>query len=153
MSQGPEGKAKDLWAKLGHTLRSGAETIVHETKELTKLGKFKVELMSLENERDRKFEDTGRSAHTLYKGGIAFPTEMADLFLAVDDVERRIDSKRLDVERLKTEGAEARDKASAEKAAAEPVEIPVEVNVFCPQCGAKLETGDSFCRKCGAKIG
>lgn len=151
MSQGPEGKAKDLWAKLGHTLRSGAETIVHETKELTKLGKLKVELMSLENERDRKFEDIGRSAHTLYKGGIAFPPEMADLFLAVDDVEKRIDLKRMDLERLKVEGAEAKEKA--DKAAAEPSGVIVEVDVFCQQCGAKLEPGDSFCRKCGAKIG
>lgn len=149
MSQGPEGKAKDLWAKLGHTLRSSAETIVNETKELTKLGKLKVELMSLENERDRKFEDLGRSAHTLYKGGIAFPPEMADLFLSVDDVEKRIDLKRIDVDRLKAEG----DKTQVEKPAEGPVETSPEAGAFCLQCGAKLEPGDAFCRKCGAKIG
>lgn len=151
MSQGSEGKTKDLWAKLGHTLRSGAETIVHETKELTKLGKLKVELMSLENERDRKFEDIGRSAHTLYKGGISFPPEMADLFLTVDDVEKRIDLKRVDLERLKAEGADGKEKA--DKAAAGPTEVAAEIDVFCPQCGVKIEPGDSFCRKCGAKIG
>lgn len=143
MSQGPEGKAKDLWSKLGQTLRSSAETIVHETKELTRLGKFKVELMSLENERDRKLEDIGRSAHTLYKGGNTFPPEMAEIFLAVDDVERRIDLKRQEIEKLRAEGAEAKEKV---------VEKVAEENLFCPQCGAKLQAGDVYCAKCGTRV-
>lgn len=143
MSQGPEGKAKDIWAKLGQTLRSSAETIVHETKELTRLGKFKVELMSLENERDRKFEDIGRSAHTLHKGGSTFPPELADLFLVVDDVERRIDQKRQEIEKLRAEGAESREK---------PAGKVTEGKSFCPQCGTELEAGDVFCAKCGTRV-
>ena len=141
MSQGPEGKARDIWSKLGQTLRTGAETIVQETKELTRLGKLKVELVSLENERDRMFEDIGRSAHTLYKGGGTFPPEMADLFAAVDDVERRIEEKRKEIESLRAEEVKEKEAvpASQEK-------------LFCPQCGAQAEPGDDFCRKCGAKL-
>jgi len=150
VSQGPEGKAKDLWARLGKTLRSGAETIVQETKELTKLGKLKVDLMSLENERDRKFEDIGRSAHVLYKGGGVFPPELADLFLAVDDVDSRIDAKRQEAEKLRAEGAEAKEKAAAEKAAVG--KAADEEQRFCTQCGAKLQPGDVFCPKCGLKV-
>ena len=138
MSQGPEGR-KDLWSRLGQTLRSGAETIVQETKELTRTGKLRVELMSLENERNRKFEDIGRSAHTLYKGGVTFPPELAELFAAVDLVERRIDEKRQEIESLR---------ATETK----PEEQPAEENMFCPQCGAKVNQGDFFCSKCGTRV-
>lgn len=140
MSQGPEGR-KDLWSRLGQTIRSGAETIVQETKELTRTGKFRVELMSLENERDRKFEDIGRSAHTLYKGGITFPTELSELFAAVDLVEHRIDEKRQEIEKIRA--AEAKEKAEVE---------PAEERLFCPQCGAKVTPGDVFCSKCGTRV-
>ncbi len=138
MSQGPEGR-KDLWSRLGQTLRSGAETIVQETKELTRTGKLRVELMSLENERNRKFEDIGRSAHTLYKGGVTFPPELAELFAAVDLVERRIDEKRQEIESLRA-------------AETKPEEKPAEENMFCPQCGAKVNQGDVFCSKCGTRV-
>ena len=140
MSQGPDGR-KDLWSRLGHTIRSGAETIVQETKDLTKTGKFKVELMSLENERDRKYEDIGRSAHTLYKGGISFPAELSELFAAVDLVEHRIEEKRQEIESVRA--AEVKDKAEAEA---------VEAKSFCPQCGAKVTGGDVFCSKCGTRV-
>lgn len=140
MSQGTEGR-KDLWARLGHTLRSSAETIVQETKELTRMGKFRVELMSLENERDRKFEDIGRSAHTLYKGGIAFPPEIGDLFTAVDVVEHRIDEKHQEIEKLRA--SETKEKA---------VEKVAEEKQFCPQCGAQVMAGDVYCAKCGTRV-
>ncbi len=143
MSQGPEGRGKDLWAKLGQTLRSGAETIVHETKELTMTGKFRIELMSLENERDRKFEDIGRSAHTLYKGGITLPPELTELFLAVDEVERRIDEKRAEIEKVRA-ATEAKEKAAAP--------APAQEKLFCPQCGAEVKAGDAYCSKCGARV-
>lgn len=143
MSQGPEGKARDIWAKLGQTLRSGAETIVHETKELTRLGKLKVELMSLENERDRKLEDIGRSANALRKSGAAFPTELSELFAAVDGVEARIEEKRQEVEKLRAEDAEAKQKAASK---------PPEEKPSCPECGAEIRPGDVFCAKCGARV-
>jgi ribosomal protein S27AE len=126
---------------LGHTLRSSAETIVQETKELTRMGKYRVELMSLENERDRKFEDIGRSAHTLYKGGITFPPELSELFTAVDVVERRIDEKRQEIERLRA--TEAKEKVE---------EKVVEEKTFCPQCGAAVVAGDVYCSKCGTRV-
>ncbi len=140
MSQGPDGR-KDLWSRLGHTIRSGAETIVQETKDLTKTGKFRVELMSLENERDRKYEDIGRSAHALHKKEIPFPAELSELFAAVDLVEHRIEEKRQEIESVRA--AEAKDKAEAEAA---------ESKSFCPQCGAKVTGGDVFCSKCGTRV-
>lgn len=150
MSQGSEGKAKDLWSKLGQTIRSGAETIVQETKELTRMGKIKVELMSLENERDRKFEDIGRSSHRLYKIGSTFPSELGELFLAVDQVEARIEEKRVEMEKLRVESAEAKERA-ADKAAEIAAEASEERS-FCPQCGARLETGDIYCARCGTRV-
>ncbi|MGE5580101.1 MAG: zinc ribbon domain-containing protein [Bacillota bacterium] len=138
MSQGPEGR-KDLWSRLGQTIRSGAETLVQETKELTRMGKYRVELMSLENERNRKFEDIGRSAHTLYKGGVTFPPELGELFAAVDLVERRIDEKRQEIENLRV-------------AETKPEPQPAEEATFCPQCGAKIDQGDVFCSKCGTRV-
>jgi tRNA(Ile2) C34 agmatinyltransferase TiaS len=68
---------------------------------------------------------------------------MAEIFLAIDDVERRIEEKRQEIEKLRAEGAETKEKVS-EKA--------VEENLFCPQCGAKLQAGDVYCAKCGTRV-
>lgn len=136
--------SKDIWSRLGQTIRSGAETIVQETKELTKVGKLKVELMSLENERGRKLEEVGRKAYALYRVGTAFPPELASDFASVDATENRIVEKNREIETLKTE-ADAKEKAGAEKAVQE-------LKVFCSQCGAELRQGDVFCSKCGTKV-
>lgn len=141
--------SKDIWARLGQTIRSGAETIVQETKELTKMGKLKVELMSLENERNRKLEEIGRKAYALYRVGTAFPPELAADFASVDETEKRIEAKNREMEILKAE-SEAREKADNEQKAEAPVQ---EQAIFCPQCGARLRTGDVFCSQCGAKVG
>jgi len=141
MSQGTEGR-KDIWSRLGQTIRTGAETIVQETKELTRMGKYRVELMSLENERNRKFEDIGRSAHTLYKGEVSFPQELSELFAAVDEVEKRIDEKRKEIDALRA--VEEKEKAQGKPAA--------DVKPECPQCGAEVSAGDIFCSKCGSRV-
>lgn len=136
--------SKDIWSRLGQTIRSGAETIVQETKELTKVGKLKVELMSLENERGRKLEEVGRKAYALYRVGTAFPPELASDFASVDETENKIVEKNREIETLKME-ADAKEKAGAEKAVQE-------LKVFCSQCGAELRQGDVFCSKCGTKV-
>ena len=143
MSQEPSGKGRDLLTRVGQTLRTGAETIVQGTKELTRMGKLRLDLVMLENERDRKYEDIGRSAHALHKEGGAFPSELLDLFAAADDVERRIAEKRIEIESLHAEEAKDREKETAKS--------PQET-VFCPQCGNRVDPGDLFCRKCGAKL-
>lgn len=142
--------SKDMWAKLGQTLRSGAETIVQETKELTKVGKLKVELMSLENERGRKLEEVGRKAYALYRVGTAFPPELAADFASVDDTEKRIEEKNREIEAKKLEAEADKEKALAERAAEK---LAGENKVFCSQCGAVLSESDVFCAKCGTKVG
>ncbi len=139
--------SKDLWSKIGHTIRTGAETLVQETKELTKVGKLKVELMSLENERGRKLEEVGRKAYALYRIGTAFPPELAQSFAAVDETEKRIEEKNREIEALKAE-AEAKEKAEAEKAA----EKAAQAKAFCSQCGSTLRPGDVFCSQCGTRV-
>lgn len=146
MSQGPDG-LKDLWSKLGQTLQSGAKTVVQETKDLGKQGKLRVELVSLENERNRKFADIGRSVHALYKGGTSLPPELADLFTTIDAIEDRIDEKRKDIEALKADEEKAEQKPEGETVEDKPA-----AKTECPQCGAAIEPGDVFCSKCGARV-
>ncbi|HHX27847.1 MAG: zinc ribbon domain-containing protein [Bacillota bacterium] len=139
--------SKDLWSKIGQTIRTGAETLVQETKELTKVGRLKVELMSLENERGRRLEEVGRKAYALYRVGTAFPPELAESFAAVDETEKRIEEKNREIEALKAE-AEAKEKAGAEKAAEEEAKA----KAFCSQCGSELRPADVFCSQCGTKV-
>jgi hypothetical protein len=143
--------SKDLWSKIGHTIRTGAETLVQETKELTKIGRLKVELMSLENERGRKLEEVGRKAYALYRIGTAFPPELAQGFAAVDETEKRIEEKNREIEALKAEAE--KEKAEAENAAAEKAaEKAAQDKGFCSQCGSGLRPGDIFCSQCGTRI-
>ncbi len=83
MPQGYEKKGKELLSKLGRSIKIGAEALVQETKELTRIGKLKVELISLENERGKKFEEIGRLAHTLYKQEAGFE-RLTEHFTLVD---------------------------------------------------------------------
>jgi NADH pyrophosphatase NudC (nudix superfamily) len=138
VSQEREGRGKDLLSRLSRTLRSGAETLVQETKELTRIGKLKVELLSLENERSRKFEEIGRLAHTLYKEGGTIE-QLHEHFEAIDEIEAKIDAKNKEIE-----------KAPPEEKLAQADETPEEsVSLYCSQCGAMADADDRFCSKCG----
>ncbi len=150
MSQeNPDAKVKDLWSKLSQTIKSGAETIVQETKELTRMGKLRVDLMALENERGRKHEDIGRKAHELHKEGIVFPEELSKLFESVNDTELRIQAKKAEIEKARKESEQAKEKPAE-------VEIVCEVlekeGRFCTNCGAEAEQADVYCSQCGTKL-
>lgn len=150
MSQeNPDAKVRDLWSKLSQTIKSGAETIVQETKELTRMGKLRVDLMALENERGRKHEDIGRKAHALHKEGILFPDELSELFESVNDTELRIQAKKDEIEKARKESEQAKEKP----AEAEVVcEVPAKEGRFCTNCGAQAEEADLYCSQCGIKL-
>jgi len=151
--QEPEKKGKDLLARLGQTIRYGAETIVQETKELTRIGKLKVELISLENERGRKFQEIGRLAHTLYKGGKAFPDELTELFSEIDEIEKRINQKNWEIDRIRQEGGQENMMPGTPGQTESAAEAPTsEQKLYCPKCGARLDEGDVFCSRCGTKV-
>jgi len=153
--ESPEKKGKDLFAKIGQTLRSSAETLVQETRELTRVGKLKMELLSLENERGRKFEEIGRLTHTLYRGGVELPDDLKEPLLAVDEIEAKIDAKKQETDRLRKE----EEKRGRYEVAPQPIDDdvtlpPVEPEVmnYCSQCGARLGDADRFCSKCGSPV-
>ncbi len=156
-SREPDAKTRDIWAKLGKTIRSGAETIVQETKGLTRIGRLKLELMSLENERGRKFEEIGRAAHTLHKTGtMSMPEDLHGLLESVDDIESSIEAKNEEIDRVRHENQTARE-ASQESAAEESGEEqpPLESegpHLYCRQCGRRLAEGDVFCSRCGTQV-
>lgn len=160
--QGSEGKGRDIWSRLGQTLKAGAGTLVQETKELTKIGKLKVELMSLENERGRKLEEIGRAAHTLHKTGAMLPPELFELLRAADEIENRIADKSREIESVRTEPPQTEQAQAAypatppgpalETPPAQPAEVVVQERFFCGECGARVEPGNVFCGKCGAKL-
>ncbi len=162
-TQGPEAKGKDLLSRVGKTIKAGAATIFQETKDLTKIGKLKLELMSLEDERGRKFEEIGTTAHALYKTGATMPADLHRLLGAVDGILARIEAKNIEIEnvRVETEPRETpQDKTEAPVAQpAEPgaslppsaVE-PSERKSFCQECGARLSEGDVFCSRCGTRV-
>ncbi|HHY75501.1 MAG TPA: zinc-ribbon domain-containing protein [Firmicutes bacterium] len=141
--------SKDLWSKISQTIKTGAETLVQETKELTKMGRLKVELMTLENERNRKLQELGRKVYALYKVGAAFPPELAQDFQAVDETEKRIEETNREIEDLKAED-EAREAARLEEEKAKGETSGPKA--YCSQCGAELRPTDVFCSQCGTKV-
>ena len=141
--------------------------MVQETKELTKIGKFKVDLMSLENERGRKLEEIGRAAHTLHKTGAMLPPELFELLRAADEIENRIAEKSREIESVRTEPPQPERVQPAppvtspgailetpppQPAEPEPAEVVLQERFFCGECGARVEQGNVFCGKCGAKL-
>lgn len=151
MSQEHESKGRDLLSKLTRTIRTGAETLVQETKELTRVGKLKVELLALENERARKFEEIGRLAHTLYREGGTIE-QLHEHCEAIDNIEARIDAKKKEIEK-----APAEEKAEAETVPQESDNIylpqdEVISHMYCSQCGAQAGADDRFCSKCGNQL-
>lgn len=152
--QSYEKKGKDLFSKLGRTIMSGAETLMQETKELTRVGKLKMELLALENERGRRFEEIGRLAHTLYKEGADFE-ELKQPLAGIDELEAKIDAKYEEIEKIPEEEVEV------EVPVAEPEDVEESIDItptppsdelvlhYCPQCGAQTEEDDKFCSNCG----
>ncbi|MGI6643525.1 MAG: zinc ribbon domain-containing protein [Bacillota bacterium] len=162
-TQGPEPKGKDLLAMVGKTIKAGAATIYQETKDLTRIGKLKLELMSLENERGRKLEELGRVVHGLHKDGVAMPEELNQLIAAVDGILARIEAKNAEIDNVRAEAGprEApRDQVDAStselvvpEASLPPRdEVPSGSRAFCQECGARLNQGDVFCSRCGIRL-
>jgi len=152
-TQGPEKKGPDFLSRLGQTLRSSAETLVQETKELTKVGKLKVEILSLENERGKKYEELGRVAHTLYRGGAQFPPEITTILATIEEIEGRIEAKNKEIEDLRREDRDKearRQEAPQPQPQSQPSESPA--SSFCHNCGASVRPEDVFCSKCGTRI-
>ncbi|HPZ85682.1 MAG TPA: zinc ribbon domain-containing protein [Bacillota bacterium] len=144
MSQDLEKKGRDLLSRLSRTIRTGAETLVQETKELTRVGRLKVELMSLENERAKKFEEIGRLAHTLYKQGGSIE-ELHEHFEVIDEIEAKIDAKNKEIEKAPAEEVpEAGDVT--------PPQDEAVSRIYCTQCGAPADPDDKFCAKCGNQL-
>ncbi|HHY11001.1 MAG TPA: zinc ribbon domain-containing protein [Firmicutes bacterium] len=151
VSQEYEKRGKDLLSKLSRTIKSGAETLMQETRELTRVGKLKMELLSLENERGRKFEEIGRLAHTLHKQGADFD-QLNQHFAVIDEIEAKIDAKNKEIDRIPAEetlrpDGKPEDTQEAESACASPDEF--ELHMWCSQCGAPVGDDDKFCSKCG----
>lgn len=158
--ESPEKKARDLFSKIGQTLKSGAEVLVQETRELSKVGKLKIDLLSLENERSRKFEEIGNLAYNAYKSGQSLPPELAGLFRDIDEIEISMCAKRHEIERLngkdeqiKKGDDELEGNESVIPGAPDPSSSPFQEPLFCPHCGSRLSSGDRFCRQCGTRVG
>lgn len=135
-SKEPDKKRSEVFSEIIEKIRDGGEAVVQGTKELARVGKMKLEIMSLENERARKFEEAGRLAHTLYKGGYEFPDNLVNVFTEIDALEAQIEAKRAELEKNKAEAAKS----------------PTPVRTYCSQCGAVLEPGDYYCPMCGTKV-
>ncbi len=153
--QSSEKKGKDLFSKLSRTIRSGAETLMQETKELTRIGKLKMELLALENERGRKFEEIGRLAHTLYKEGADFE-QLKQPLAGIDEIEAKIDAKHEEIKKIPEEEAElpiAEPEGVEEVIDTAPTPPSDELTPhYCPQCGAGTKEDDKFCSKCGNSL-
>ncbi len=158
--ESPEKKARDLFSKIGQTLKSGAEVLVQETRELSKVGKLKIDLLSLENERSRKFEEIGNLAYRAYKSGQSLPSELAGLFQDIDEIEISMCAKSDEIEKLHREDEQMKkgdDEFEGNEAvvpdAPDPSSSPCQEPLFCPHCGSRLSPGDRFCRQCGTRVG
>lgn len=142
-----EKKPQDFFAKLGTSIRAGAESLVQGTKELTALGKLKLEIVSLENERSKKLEEIGHEAYSLYKNGVQLPQELLSGFAAVDDLEARIAAKNKEIEDLRKD-----DKLKETPVSPVPEENKEKTQAFCTNCGAPVGPNDRFCASCGARL-
>ena len=158
--ESPEKKARDLFSKIGQTLKSGAEVLVQETRELSKVGKLRIDLVSLENERSRKYEEIGNLVYRSYKSGQSFPSELAGLFQDIDEIEINMCAKSDEIERLHGEDEQIKKgddefegKESVIPDAPDSSSSPCQEPLFCPQCGSRLNAGDRFCRQCGTRVG
>lgn len=146
--ENPDTKTNDLWAKIGKTLKAGAETIVEGTKELTRAGKLRLELLALENERNKKHGDIGRKVHEMHKQGIVFPAELSPLFESVNDTEVRILAKKDEMEKARKEIESKEEPVETEG----PTIGEETVGRFCTNCGAHVDEGHQYCSQCGHRL-
>jgi seryl-tRNA synthetase len=106
---------------------------------------LKLELISLENERGKAFEEAGQLAHTLYKNGNELPEEMKEIFMTIDEVEKRIDTKRKELERIRAEDVSQ----CVDELEQEVDDVTV---LVCRQCENEVTQEDIFCSRCGSHL-
>ncbi len=160
VEESSEKKARDLFSKIGQSLRTGAEVFVQETRELSKVGKLKVDLLALENERSKKFEEIGNLTYRAHKAGQDFSSKLSSLFQDIDEIEASISAKNEEIERL--HGEDEPNKESNDEVERKQPVTPSDIGssssaaerpLFCSNCGSPLNVGDKFCKECGTRVG
>jgi len=107
IEESPQRKTKIFLGKIGQTIKSGAETLVQETRELGMLSKLRLDVLALENEKSRKLEEIGKLVYDMYQKGQDLPEDLQYLFEAINEIEASIRAKNLEIEKLRSQNQEA----------------------------------------------
>jgi len=111
-----------FWQDLKSTVKKTVDVAVEKTDEYTKIGKIKVEILSLEKKTDKAFRELGETAYAMLKksstAAVGGNPEIQKLAGTIDGLKKSIKSKESEVEKIKKEAA-ARSAAAKAKQAPE----------------------------------
>ena len=94
-----------LWDYLSKGLREGLAVLAEKTDEYTKIGRIKLEIISIKRDIEKLFTELGGKVYHLMveqnDTNIASNEEIRGLIEKVKDLERRLQEKRQEIEKVK----------------------------------------------------
>jgi hypothetical protein len=108
-----------LFEDIRNGIRDGIEFVADKTDEYTKIGKIKVEILSIQRNIEKSFSELGGRVYDLFgqdaKGQIAGDEQVVTLVGALKDLEKKLDDKKDEIKAVKDEKEKQRQEKGAGK--------------------------------------
>lgn len=109
---------------IAEKVKKGFNVAAERTKEYTKIGELKVDILALNRSIDKAYKTLGEESYTFLKkqksSPLAEKAQVKKLIKEIDDLKKSIKSKETEIEKVKKEAEKeiSKDKPSEKKAAA-----------------------------------
>jgi len=102
-----------LWEDIKKTVKEGVSVAAEKTEEYTKIGKLKVEILTMKRNIDKTFTELGRETYTLLKGSkkgdLAKNEKLKKLLTRIDEQKAALKEKEAAIEALRADESNKSD--------------------------------------------
>lgn len=98
-----------LWNDIAKTVRDSVDSVVSKTEELTKIGKIKIEIISIKRNIEKQFAELGGTVYHLIdekKTSIPSNADVKEIVEKVKKLEQQLNAKKEELEKVKTNAKE-----------------------------------------------
>ena len=102
-----------LWNDIKKTVKDGVSVAAEKTEEYTRIGKLKVEILTMKRNIDKTFTELGRETYTLLKGkkktDLAKNEKLKKLLTRIDEQKAALKGKEAAIEALRSDESNKSD--------------------------------------------
>jgi len=105
-----------LWDDIAKTIREGVGTVVEKTEELTKIGRIKVDIISIKRNVEKNFAELGGKVYNMIveekKAQVAGNKDVKEIVGRIKGLEEQLEKKKQELHKIKSRESEKETEAA-----------------------------------------